>query len=56
VSVAFLTLFERKVLGLSQVRVSVNKTGVWGILQPFIDGLKLMTKELLLPKLIHKLV
>lgn len=44
-SVAFLTLIERKLLGLSQIRLGPNKTSISGLLQPLIDGLKLLSKE-----------
>lgn len=49
-SVAFFTLFERKILGLTQRRLGPNKVIFWGILQPVLDGLKLLTKELFFPQ------
>ena len=45
VNVAFLTLIERKILGLRQLRKGPNKTSVIGILQPMADAVKLFTKE-----------
>lgn len=46
--VAFYTLIERHTLGLTQNRFGPKKTRVWGLLQPLLDGVKLIGKEQLI--------
>ena len=45
--VAFLTLVERKVLAFSQIRLGPNKTLMGGVVQPFRDAIKLLTKSII---------
>lgn len=49
IALAYLTLLERKILGSMQLRMGPQVVGVWGVLQPFADAVKLFTKETILP-------
>lgn len=48
-SVALMTLAERKVMAALQRRIGPKSRGTAGILQPFADGIKLVAKESLVP-------
>jgi NADH-quinone oxidoreductase subunit H len=47
--VAYLTLWERKLIGWIQIRIGPNRVGPAGLLQPIADGVKLLMKELIVP-------
>jgi NADH-quinone oxidoreductase subunit H len=48
-TIAFFTLYERKVIGSIQRRVGPDQAGPFGLLQPFADAFKLLIKESILP-------
>ena len=55
-AVAYLTYAERKVIAAIQMRKGPNVVGPLGLFQPLADGLKLLTKEMILPTVANKAV
>ena len=56
IAVAYFTLAERKILGAIQRRRGPNYIGVYGLLQPLSDGLKLLVKETIVPSNSNKFI
>jgi NADH-quinone oxidoreductase subunit H len=60
ISVALLTLWERKVIGWMQLRRGPNRVRIFGLLpgvgQPFADVVKLLLKEVVIPANANKLL
>jgi NADH-quinone oxidoreductase subunit H len=54
ISIAYFTLAERKIIASVQRRRGPNVVGIWGLLQPLADGLKLVIKEIIIPNLSNK--
>ena len=54
--IAYLTFFERKVIGFIQLRKGPNIVGPLGLFQPFADGIKLLTKETIFPDKSNKFI
>lgn len=55
VGLAYITLAERKVMGSMQRRKGPNIIGIYGLLQPLADGLKLIIKEIIIPQQSNKI-
>lgn len=49
ICVAYLTLWERKAIGFTQIRLGPNRVGPSGLWTPIADALKLLTKEIIMP-------
>ena len=54
--IAYLTFFERKVIGAIQLRKGPNVVGPLGLFQPLADGIKLLTKETIIPSNSNKII
>ena len=48
-AVAYLTLWERKLIGWMHIRLGPNRVGPLGLFQPIADALKLLMKEIVSP-------
>ncbi|HOW50199.1 MAG TPA: NADH-quinone oxidoreductase subunit H, partial [Rubrivivax sp.] len=53
-AVAYLTLWERKGIGFTQLRPGPNRVGPYGLLTPIADAVKLIFKEIIRPTAANK--
>ena len=53
--VALLTYLERKIIAAMQLRKGPNVVGPLGLFQPIADGIKLLTKEIIIPYYFHSI-
>lgn len=56
IGVAYYTLCDRKIMAAMQRRSGPNVVGIWGLLQPLADGLKLFFKEFIIPNQANKII
>ncbi|MGO3891944.1 MAG: NADH-quinone oxidoreductase subunit NuoH [Paenalcaligenes sp.] len=56
ICVAYLTYWERKMIGFMHARKGPNRVGPRGLLQPFADVFKLLTKEVIVPSKANKVL
>lgn len=56
IAVAYMTYAERKVMGAMQRRQGPMTVGPFGLLQPIADGIKLFSKETIIPSQAHRIV
>jgi NADH-quinone oxidoreductase subunit H len=55
-AVAYMTLWERKLIGWMHIRLGPNRTGPLGLLQPIADAIKLLLKEIISPTRSNKVL
>lgn len=56
VTIAYTTWAERRIIGIMQLRKGPNYVGIFGLLQPIADAVKLIHKEIIMPTVANRLV